>query len=233
MGESRGRGGGQGRGGPERQDPSPRGCRATGCRRGGHTLTGTPRGAGHQPLAVVPRLLRDFCRAEELALWPGQGGTPRGGLQGGWALNSTLGVPVLCRALSSGDPSTKGRKRGAPGCVHHSHQPPCLRPGFRVRGGGRAGTALQPFLATSWLGAEQPQGSGVVLGKMGAWQAPSQQPARPEPSWAWGGHGRSSPAPSVPPGPALSRTWAGNPGLPRSGRAGGSGSVLCWGLGGS
>ena len=54
--------------------------------------------------------------------WVGQGA--QRGLQGGWALDSTLGVPVLCRALCSGDRSAKGRKQGVPGHVHCPHQPP-------------------------------------------------------------------------------------------------------------
>ena len=160
---------------------------------------GAPRDAGHQPLAAVPRLLRDFCRAEGLALRPGRGGAPRGGLPGGRALDSTLGTPVLCRALSSGDLSTKGRKRGALGHVHHPHQHPCLRPGFGVRQGGKAGTALQPFPATSWLGL----GNHKVPG--GCWARPEQgrSPASswlsPKPPGPGGALGHSSLYPPSPP----------------------------------
>lgn len=192
--------------GPERRGPSPRGCRATGAGRetwlpggGAGAEVGAPRDAGHQPLAAVPRLLRDFCRAEGLALRPGRGGAPRGGLPGGRALDSTLGTPVLCRALSSGDLSTKGRKRGALGHVHHPHQHPCLRPGFGVRQGGKAGTALQPFPATSWLGL----GNHKVPG--GRWARPEQgrSPASswlsPKPPGPGGALGHSSLYPPSPP----------------------------------
>lgn len=207
MGESRGRGGEQGRGGPKRQDLSPRGCRATGAGTetqltggGARAEAGAPRDAGHQPLAAVPRLLRDFCRAEELALQPGWGRAPRRGLPGGQALDSTLSAPVLCRALSTGDPSTKGRKQGAPGCVPHQH--PCLRPGFGVRGGGKVDTVLQPFLASSWLGLSNHKLPGWRWARQEQGRNPARSWLSPNPPGPGRALGAFLPVPSIPARPA-------------------------------
>lgn len=200
-------------GGPERRGPSPRSCRATGTGRetwlpggGAGAEVGAPRDAGHQLLAAVPRLLRDFCRAEGLALRPGRGRAPRGGLPGGRALDSTLGMPVLCRALSSGDLSTKGRKRRAPGRVHHPHQHPCLRPGFGVRQGGKAGTALQPFPATSWLGLSNHKVPGWHWARPEQGRNPASSWLSPNPPGPGGARGAFLPVPSIPGQPALSHT---------------------------
>lgn len=235
MGESRGRGGEQG-GRPKRQNPSPRGCRATGAGTetqltggGARAEVGAPRDAGHQPLAAGAQTPEwDFCRAEELALQPAGQGTQKGLAR---RPGSTApSVPVLCRALSTGDPSTKARKQGAPGCVPHQH--PCLRPGSGVW--RKVDTVLQPLPGPVVAGAEQPQ----ALGWRWARQEQGRNPARswlsPNPSWAWEGPWGIPPCTLHPRPAPLSHTWAGNPtGSSRSGQAGRLNKFSVGGLGGS
>ena len=81
----------------------------------------------------------------------------------------------------------QGEKTGSPRL--YPPPPPASLPKTWVWGawGRESGHCPPAFPGLVVAGAEQPQASGVALGKTGAGQEPSQKLAQPKPSWAWEG----------------------------------------------